>query len=227
MLGPTVIVAPHPDDESLGCGGLIALLRAAQVPVAVVLISDGAMSHPRSRKYPAAARRALREGEFREALGILGVPSGANLLLRLPDGAVPILGVPGFANAVDALSRFLTFWEPATIVVPWRRDPHPDHRATSQLVHVALASLASPPRVLEYLVWGWERATPADLPRADEATGWRLDISSVLAQKQQAIAAHRSQINGVIDDDPAGFQLSPQMLAHFAKPYEVYLEARM
>jgi LmbE family N-acetylglucosaminyl deacetylase len=205
---------------------LVALLRAAQVPVAVVLISDGTMSHPHSRKYPAAARRVLREAEFNEALGILGVEPGANLLLRLPDGAVPTLGAEGFEDAVDAVSRFLTAWAPATIVVPWRRDPHPDHRATSQLVHVALASLASPPRVLEYLVWAWERAAPADLPQPHEVTGWRLNISSVLAQKQRAIAAHRSQIDGVIDDDPSGFQLSPQMLAHFAKPYEVYLEAR-
>ena len=56
-LGPTVVVAPHPDDESLGCGGLLALLRRAGVAVGAVLVSDGTMSHPSSVKFPAAARR--------------------------------------------------------------------------------------------------------------------------------------------------------------------------
>jgi len=223
--GRTVIIAPHPDDESLGCGGLTALLRAARLPVAAVLISDGTMSHPNSQKFPPVARRALREAEFAKALSILGVAPTASLLLRLPDGAVPTTEAPRFDDAVAALASFLALWEPHTIVVPWRRDPHPDHRATSQIVHAAARQLAKQPRVVEYLVWAWERAAPADLPRVDEVTGWRLDISAVLAQKQQAIAAHHSQIDGVIDDDPTGFQLSPQMLAHFARPYEVYLEA--
>jgi len=201
------------------------LLRAAQVPVAAVLVSDGTMSHPNSRKYPPVARRALREAEFTTALRILGVEPRASLLLRLPDGAVPTRENFLFEEAVTALASFLTLWRPSTLVVPWRRDPHPDHRATSQLVHAAVARSSSSPRLLEYLVWAWERAAPADLPRADEVTGWRLDVSAVLTQKQQAIAAHRSQIDGSIDDDPTGFQLAPQMLAHFAQPYEVYLEA--
>lgn len=224
-LGRTVIIAPHPDDESLGCGGLLALLRAAQVPVTAVLITDGTMSHPHSRKYPPAARRALRETEFAEALGLLGVEAEASLLLRLPDGAVTDLLPTAFEKVVASLAKYLEDWGPATIVVPWRRDPHPDHRATSKLVQAAIARLVMAPRVLEYLVWAWERAAPDDLPRPDEVTGWRLDISAVLAQKQQAIAAHRSQIDGIIDDDPTGFQLAPQMLAHFARPYEVYVEA--
>ncbi|WP_262895303.1 PIG-L family deacetylase [Hymenobacter lapidiphilus] len=52
-LGPTVVIAPHPDDESLGCGGLLALLARANVPVWCVLMSDGTMSHPNSAKFPA------------------------------------------------------------------------------------------------------------------------------------------------------------------------------
>ncbi|GAA4389174.1 PIG-L deacetylase family protein [Hymenobacter koreensis] len=224
-LGRTIVVAPHADDESLGCGGLLALLRAAGLPVAVILVSDGTMSHPGSQKYPAEARRALREAEFSEALRILGVAADASLLLRLPDGAVPGPGAPGFDRSVQAISAFLTDWGPATLVVPWRRDPHPDHRASSQLLQAALTTLKVRPRLLEYLVWAWERAAPADLPQQGEVQGWRLDISAVSAQKQRAIAAHRSQISGLIDDDPTGFQLSEQMLAHFARPYEAYLEA--
>ena len=222
-LGPTVVVAPHPDDESLGCGGLLALLRRAGVPVGAVLVSDGTMSHPNSVKFPAAARQKLREAELHEALGRLGVDGGNVLLLNLPDGAVPGPGGPGFAEAAAALRTYLLQQQATTVLVPWRRDPHPDHRATSQLVAAALANL--PIRRLEYVVWAWERAAPTDLPRPGEVAGWRLDIAPVLAQKQAAIAAHRSQVApGVIDDDPNGFLLSEQMLAHFAQPFEVYFE---
>ncbi|MDU0372606.1 PIG-L deacetylase family protein [Hymenobacter endophyticus] len=225
-LGPTVVIAPHPDDESLGCGGLMALLRQAGQPVWCVLISDGTMSHPNSQKFAAPARQALREQELREALALLHVPAQALHCLNLPDGAVPLPDAPAGATAVQQLTVFLRQTQPATVLVPWRRDPHPDHRATHRLVQAALQHLSDPPRLLEYVVWAWERAEPADLPQTGEVQGWQLDISSVLPQKQAAIAAHRSQLAGSpIDDDPTGFTLAPSMLAHFAQPTELYLEA--
>lgn len=224
-LGKTVVIIPHPDDESLGCGGLLALLRQAQVPVRAVLVSDGTMSHPHSRKFPAAARQALREAELREALTILGVETEHTLYLRLPDGAVPSRGSMGFEPAAQQLRAYLEGEQPTTILTPWRRDPHPDHRATSQLVQSAVEGVVNPARLLEYVVWAWERAAPADLPAPGEVSGWRLDIGPVVPQKQQAIAAHRSQLTGLIDDDPSGFQLSASMLAHFAQPFEVYFDS--
>lgn len=224
-LGATMIIVPHPDDESLGCGGLLALLRQAGQAVSTVLVSDGTMSHPNSRKFPPAARQALREAELRAALTILGVATDAALYMSLPDGAVPTAGGSGFAAAAQRLRLYIEQQQPATLLVPWRRDPHPDHRATSQLVRAALLSLATTPRVVEYVVWAWERAAPDDLPQPGEVSGWRLNVEPVLAQKQQAIAAHRSQLTSLIDDDPSGFRLSEQMLAHFAQPFEVYLES--
>ena len=227
-LGSTVVVAPHPDDEALGCGGLLALLARAGQPVAAVLVSDGTMSHPGSVVFSAPARRAVRTAEFLHALTILGADEAAPLLLNLPDGQVPAAAdAPEFAAAVGQLRAFLERQQAATVLVPWRRDPHPDHRATAQLVQAALAGMAHPPRRLEYVVWAWERAAPADLPTAvDAVTGFRVDISAVAGRKQRAIAAHRSQVApGVFTDDPNGFLLSADMLAHFAGPYEVFFEA--
>ncbi|MCB2409911.1 PIG-L family deacetylase [Hymenobacter sp. BT178] len=219
-----MVIIPHPDDESLGCGGLLALLRQAGLPVQAVLVSDGTMSHPNSHKFPPAARQALRATELREALEILGVETPDTVYMGLPDGAVPTAESPGFTAAASQIQQHIAQHQPATLLVPWRRDPHPDHRATSQLVQAALHGAAAPPRLLEYVVWAWERAAPDDLPRSGEVTGWQLDIGPVVAQKQRAIAAHRSQLTNLIDDDPGGFQLSEQMLAHFARPFEVYLE---
>lgn len=226
-LGPTVVVAPHPDDEALGCGGLLTLLRQAGQPVAAVLVSDGTMSHPASVLFSAPARRAVREAEFRHALTILGIDTEP-LLLGLPDSRVPANPhEPDFAEAVARLQDFLKSHKAATVLVPWRRDPHPDHRATSQLVQAALAALPYPPRRLEYVVWAWERAAPTDLPTAaDNVRGFRLDVGAVAARKQRAIAAHRSQVApGIFTDDPTGFLLSAEMLAHFAGPHEVFFEA--
>ncbi|WBA41675.1 PIG-L deacetylase family protein [Hymenobacter canadensis] len=224
-LGPTAVIAPHPDDESLGCGGLLALLARAGLPVWCVLVSDGTMSHPNSQRFPAERRQAIREQELQAALAELGVGPQMLLPLGLPDGAVPTPDTPAGAAAVKRLTAFFRRTRPATVLAPWRRDPHPDHRATSLLVRVALAELEQPPRLIEYLVWAWERATPADLPHTNEAAGWRLNIEPVLAQKARAIAAHRSQLApGVFDDDPMGFLLTESMLAHFQLPYEAYIE---
>jgi LmbE family N-acetylglucosaminyl deacetylase len=227
-LGSTVVVAPHPDDEALGCGGLLALLHHAGLPVAAVLVSDGTMSHPNSQQFSAPARQAVREGEFRHALTILGADQTEPLLLELPDGQVPDMdSKPGFATAVARLQAFLEQHQAATVLVPWRRDPHPDHRATSQLVAAVLAAMPHPPRRLEYVVWAWQRAAPEDLPTAaDQVRGLRVDVTETVSQKQRAIGAHRSQVApGVFTDDANGFLLSEEMLAHFAGPYEVFFEA--
>jgi LmbE family N-acetylglucosaminyl deacetylase len=63
-----------------------------------------------------------------------------------------------------------------------------------------------------------------DLATGDRITAWRLDISDVVEVKKQAIAAYRSQTTNLIDDDPEGFRLTPEMLANFTRNWEVYIE---
>src|ERR1700712_4437889 len=71
--GTCLILAPHPDDESLGCGGLIAACVAAGPPPIVVILTDGAGSH-HSPSYPPERLRAVREQEARQAVAHLGLP---------------------------------------------------------------------------------------------------------------------------------------------------------
>ena len=96
--GGAVIVAPHPDDESLGCGALILKVVAAGRPVRIVFVSDGARSHPNSRSYPAERLRTLREKEALAAAAALGVAASQIEFLRLPDGAVPVVRPRGGAR---------------------------------------------------------------------------------------------------------------------------------
>lgn len=217
--GTTLIIAPHADDESLGCGGVISLLRKFGQTVYILLLSDGTLSHPNSREYPAEKLRDLREKELLDAAEILGVPAENIIFCRYPDRNVPSTHHEGFKDAVRSISKLMAVIQPQSIFVPWRRDPHPDHRAAFQLIDDSETENA---KIYEYPIWLRELGQNGDEPTTDESMPFRLNISSVLAQKQQAVSQHRSQISGIISDDPEGFQLSQEMLDQFNVPYETF-----
>ena len=89
---PFVVVAPHPDDESLACGGLIADACRQEVRGKVVIVSDGSGSHPNSRAYAPDRLASLREEEARQAGAELGLKPADMLFLRFPDRFVPSEG---------------------------------------------------------------------------------------------------------------------------------------
>jgi len=223
--GKTAIVAPHPDDESLGCGGAIALLCEFGVEVSVLVLSDGTLSHPNSKKFPADKLRDLREAEILNALDILGVELENTTFFRYPDRSVPDRNSPGWTSAIEKCRQYLEKVEPQTVLVPWRRDPHPDHRAAYSLIKNINQKYLPDFKILEYPIWLWEIAESGDAPNFGEITAWRLDISSVAAKKKQAIMAHKSQITDLIDDDPEGFRLSEEILENFADDWEIYFES--
>ncbi|HSI42144.1 MAG TPA: PIG-L family deacetylase [Xanthobacteraceae bacterium] len=214
------VVAPHPDDESLGCGGLIAACRAASVPVRIVAVSDGAGSHPASRAFPPARLAALRRSEMLAAADQLGVAASDVDFIDLPDRAVPEAG-PEAARAVEAIVAAAAGAD--AIAVTWHHDPHCDHKASVALARAAAVRLPGV-RLWEYPIWGL--ALPDDtvlegaLPQ-----GVRVDVGAHLGAKRRAVYAHASQCSALIADDPAGFRLQPAMLARFTGRYEILIEA--
>lgn len=82
---PIVVLSPHPDDETLGLGGLIAQARSAGQEVHVVVLTDGAGSHPNSIEYPPEKLIDLRKAEVRAAGEILGMDQACIHHLDLPD----------------------------------------------------------------------------------------------------------------------------------------------
>lgn len=217
--GGILVVAPHPDDESLGCGGLLALGKQAGRAAHVVIVSDGAGSHPGSQRYPRDALRSLRESKSLMACGRLGLSRNDVSFLGLPDTAVPSSGAAASA-AIDAIAERARAISASAIFVTWRNDPHCDHVASFVLAREAAQRVRA--RLIEYPIWGHTRddgMTFEGPPR-----GSRLDVASVLDRKIAAIAAHRSQVTRMIDDDPSGFILSPEMIARFERPFEIYLE---
>ncbi len=217
--GGLVVVAPHPDDESLGCGGLIAEAVVQSVAVRLVVVSDGVGSHAGSKLYPPLRLRALREAETIAAAAALGLSADCITFLRLPDTAVPTSG-PEAERARAAIAGVARDCAAGAICVTWQYDPHCDHTATAALVEGTRDDLGEA-AIFAYPIWGW--TLPADASVGEPPTGVRLDIARHVESKKKAVAAHRSQTTALIDDDPDGFRLEPSMLERFARPFEIYL----
>ncbi|MFL5251309.1 MAG: PIG-L deacetylase family protein [Rhodopila sp.] len=220
--GTCLVLAPHPDDESLGCGGLIATCVSAGRAPLVAILTDGAGSHSGSRAYPPARLRTVRAQEARDAVAALGLPAHRLVFLEQPDTAAPHEG-PAF-DAVVARLLDLVWQEPrcTAIAAPWRHDPHCDHEAAAKAA--AEVAKAAGIRSVAYPVWGWTLPAGTALPGAP-GLGWRLDISAFLPDKRRAIQAHRSQFGSLITDDPNAFSLPADLLSIFDSPYETFIMA--
>lgn len=201
-----LVVAPHPDDETLACGGLLADLCSAGVRVTVVALTDGEGSHPDRRDLV-----DVRIAEQEVALGRLGVTKPA-VRLGLADGHV--------AEVVDALGDRLADEARGMdlIVAPWRRDGHTDHDAAGHVAAEATRRLGI--RLLEYPVWAWQWARPTDLAgrgfhrRPISADGHRRKLEAVGSFTSQT----SDRFGAVILDEVA--------LRRFQRRDEVYVDGR-
>lgn len=210
-----VIVAPHPDDEVLACGGLLAHLARQGVRVSIVAVTDGEASHVHSTEWPTQLLRRERPRESQLALCRLGfAPEDVHWTrLRLDDSQVardePYL--------VDALSACIA--DASHVITTWRHDGHCDHEAVGRACAAAAAHQGC--QLYEVPVWARHWAAPEDarLPWA-RAKKLLLD-NDALGRKQAAIHAHRSQL---LADPSTGAEpiLTQPTLTRFAQPFEVF-----
>ncbi|KQT96125.1 GlcNAc-PI de-N-acetylase [Methylobacterium sp. Leaf469] len=214
-----VVVAPHPDDESLGCGGLIAEACRLGRAVRLVVVTDGCGSHTHSAMYPPERLRTLREDETRTAVAELGLAPEYVRFLRLPDAHAPSAG-PEAEAAAAAILDDAASCNAGALFVTWGHDPHCDHKASAAIVALAQVQRPALP-AYAYPVWGF--TLPPETEVGDPPEGYRLDIAAHLPAKARAVAAHRSQTTDLIADDPTGFRLAPDMLTNFAGPHEIFL----
>jgi LmbE family N-acetylglucosaminyl deacetylase len=211
-----LILAPHADDESLGCGGLIAACCAAGQQPVVAILTDGAASHPGSRQYPPERLRQVRAQEARQAVATLGLSSENLVFFNYPDTALPSSQAASEQVAILARDRGCT-----VMLAPWLHDPHCDHEAAAVMARVAARRARC--RLLSYPVWGWLLPPDQPLP-VKRVVGYKLPIAAHLQVKRSAVAAHASQYSTLIDDSPQGFRLPPELLSIFERPYEVFLD---
>jgi LmbE family N-acetylglucosaminyl deacetylase len=205
--GPPLVVAPHPDDEILGVAGLMAVLGAADL----VAVTDGEASHPGSTVHTQAELAVIRRAETAEALHRLGLGESVVHRLGHPDGGIDE------GTLVKELAGLLT--PDQWCLVTWRGDGHPDHEATGRAAARACAETGA--RLLEYPIWTWHWAYPAD-PSVPWQRAHRIDLPpAARAAKAAAITAFPSQIAPLGPGEADAAILPPHVLARFARPFEV------
>ncbi len=216
--GDVVLLAPHPDDETLGCGGTIAALTRRGHRVHVVVITDGSRSHPNSATFPAATLAMTREAEVTEALHILTAGKGPPpVFLRYPDMAAP----DGDAAAEAATCRILPLidGDVTALWATWEGDPHPDHGRTAR---IARGIGRHRPDLLRWSYPIWGRFRPED-PETEPSRLVRVDVTEEIPLKRRALAAHRSQMTFLVADDPAGFVMPLDVQDHFVNTPELFV----
>lgn len=205
-----VILAPHPDDETLGCGGLIAQLAGMMREIAVVAVSDGERSHPAAS--PLAARLPLlRAAESRAALECLGAGQAQILRARIADGQIG-------QHRLELKAWLIAQLRPTDIVfAPWRLDGHPDHETVGEVAAELEHELGC--KLVEVPIWGWHWAQPlgGEFPwgRAHKLS---FDAGTGM-MKRRALRCYHSQVGRDGQREPV---LPAGVLAHFVRPYEVF-----
>jgi LmbE family N-acetylglucosaminyl deacetylase len=211
-----VIVAPHPDDEVLGAGGLIQVALSRDLSVQVVAVTNGEGSHPHSRVPSTIDFAAVRSRESCVALRRLGWDEPRITHLQIPDGSVARRRAQLDAALADKL-------RPGDLcVAPWRHDGHPDHDACGQSALAVSRAIGA--TTLGYLVWAWHWADPngSDIPWAHCQ---RLDLSRRRgARKRWATGAFQSQTHPIGPDVADAPVLPAPIMRRFWRDYEVYVD---
>jgi LmbE family N-acetylglucosaminyl deacetylase len=204
-----LILAPHPDDETLGCGGLIAELARLRRPFVVVIATDGEASHPGSPAWPARRRAALRRREAASAVLRLGGARRHLRFLNFPDGAMPAAG-QALHQAATRLLAWMARLRLPQLVAPAQAEAHPDHRACN-----ALARAMGRRRrlsLLEYAVWG--TLPPGAL--------CRLPVLRHVARRKAALERHHSQLGRGPRGLGPGFSVPDELRAMTRRGAELF-----
>ncbi|MFA6957412.1 MAG: PIG-L deacetylase family protein [Thermoanaerobaculia bacterium] len=182
LLGERLLVlAPHPDDEALGCGGLIALHAAERRQIAVVVATDGAGADNAGSDLEAYVAR--RERETIEGLSVLGT-TDPPIFFRLRDRHLQQESAALEVRLRQLFGRF----RPDLVVAPSPVEIHPDHVALAfALIELVRGSELPPGLVPEARIAFYEVSQPIRPNRL-------VDITAVAEKKAEAAARHASQI---------------------------------
>lgn len=209
-----VIVAPHPDDEILGFGGLMQQLAHLGRGMKLISVTDGSASHPGSSVWSTERLSVIRPQESAEALKRLDVPLHSLQWIRggFSDSAVGTQEV----QLVTFLQRYL---RPTDVVFcTWRHDGHSDHEAVGRACAVATAAVGA--QLYEVPIWAWHWADPED-PRLPWDRARKILLApETIARKRHAAHAFASQLHGdpLIGLEPV---LPPHVLERLMQSFEV------
>lgn len=199
-----VVFAPHPDDETFGCGGTIAQRLNEGYDVSVVFLTDGrhALEGHINTKGPTPLEiKAIRKEEAIRATKILGIPEENLVFLDYEDKTLK----ENECLAQEKIVRILQALSPAEVFFPQEKEYHVDHRITNQIVRKALETFDSHPVEYRYIIaWSfpfylYQHIMPKGMfdrvvTRFSKCNLIEVDISKAFPLKEKAIKEYRSQI---------------------------------
>lgn len=209
-LGRILVVSPHPDDETLGAGGVIAASVAAGSTVRIVSCTDGEAA------YPVPGLGGIRRRELDAAVDrLVGSVNGdrravSNVRLGLPDGGL----LEAEATLEDRLAELVASAD--LVIAPWSGDGHPDHEVVGRVCQNLSARRAQP--LLSYPIWAWHWADPTTFV---DDTLVRVDLDDQARRaKSSALRAFHTQTGDSLGEP----MLTPQVLSHFERSHEVFVD---
>jgi LmbE family N-acetylglucosaminyl deacetylase len=172
-----LVVAPHPDDEVIGCGGTAALAARRGADVQVLVVFDGGAGDPDGRFERDGYVKRRREEALRggQLLGVSGYHFWALEEGHRPTEEELEEGALRLAELVEQL-------QPELILAPWEGEDHPDHESVARAVQ-RMVELTD----FDGEVWGFEIASPFQAEHL-------IDVSTVWERKLQALGEHRTQL---------------------------------
>jgi LmbE family N-acetylglucosaminyl deacetylase len=230
-----LVVAPHPDDETLGCGATIARKRAAGTAVLVAVVADGRYAQSRSTMISPSELASIRAAEAVAACARLGVDADDVVQLGHEDTHVAEAEQQVTEELHDLISRF----RPEEVLVVCGLDHHPDHRAVHRATCAALRRGGADPVVHEFPVWSWidgpwldqRRRSPVRRAAALVAAPARsvlrgrptaVSTDGFLTAKRTALAAHASQTTRYTDEAEWAV-MDERLLGLFLGDVEIFL----
>jgi LmbE family N-acetylglucosaminyl deacetylase/SAM-dependent methyltransferase len=212
-----LVLAAHPDDETLGAGGLLARLHALGAEVEVLLCTAGEASHPGSETVSREELTARRLAEFAAALDRMGLKDRWRYL-GLPDSGLAERTADITRLVREAAAGLAGAAVRLAIVAPYRADGHADHDALGTVAAAVAADNGY--GLLEYPIWYWHWATPGHL----EWQSWvRLPLEpGEQSAKERAMQEHASQTKPLSPHPGDEVLLSESFLRHFSRPFETF-----
>lgn len=209
-----IVFSPHPDDETLSCGGTIIKKKKAGADVKVFFMTDGSKSHPNLSSPQELAQ--IRANEARNACGLLGLAASDVFFLNYRDGELD----QNLDSATDDVLHILQVHQPEELFIPYCNEPKLwslDHLSTNRVVRKALKLWKKKVAVYEYPTWLWYNH-----PLVWQSGGKQLlmalknritsryyllrdfrcsvCIKDVLSAKRLALSQYRSQLERLIPD---------------------------
>lgn len=219
---PALVIAPHPDDETFGCGAFISLKRQAGIPVRVLLLTNGEAVESGVEDNPETVSR-VRQAQAVAACKQLGVEAAEVRCLNLPDGKLPRRSHAGFDEALQRLLAELNSQPHGELLCPHPSDRHPDHEAAAELAFSAVRLSGRPWRLIYYPVWLWFGSSVGLGARLALEGAWRLDGRAVEPKKSAAISEYLKAPLAASGDPFCG-RLPWAFLWNFQHASEVFFE---